>query len=52
MCPGEMVFIHEINNNILISHPFFLGEYQEKYENWELYQEINFGGWEPKLKTE
>ena len=31
--PGEMVLLHYINNNILISNPSLLGVYQEEYEN-------------------
>ena len=39
-CPGEMMFLHKINNNILIYDLLFLGGYQEIYENWDLCQEI------------
>ena len=40
-CPGAMMLLHKINNNILISHPPYSILYQHEYENWELYQEIN-----------
>ena len=40
------MMLHNINNNILISYPYFLGVYQDKYEKLELYQEIQiFLGW-------
>ena len=50
--PGETMIFHDINNNILISHPSYLVAYQDEYEIWELYQEINmFWGWNTKPKT-
>ena len=36
------------NNNTLTSYPSSLGVYQQEYENWDLYQEINIFGLEPK----
>ena len=35
------MFLHEINNNILISNIFYEGGYQDESENWVLYQYIN-----------
>ena len=36
-----MMFLCEINNNILISGALFLGGYKYEYGNCDLYQEIN-----------
>ena len=50
--PGYMMFLHEINNNIIIFDAIW-GGYQEKYENLEIYQEINtFWGANQNQKTE
>ena len=46
-----MIFIHDIDNNILDSNERFLGVYQDKSEKWELYQEINIFWLEPNKKT-
>ena len=44
-----MTLLHDINNNILISHPSYSGVYQDRYEKWELHQEINdYFGWNQK----
>ena len=44
------MFVHYIDNNILYSHPPYSVVYQDEYENWELYQDINNVLWlEPKL---
>ena len=39
--PVSMMFIHDIDNNILNSGVRFLRVYQDEYEMWEIYQEIN-----------
>ena len=40
------MFIHDIDKSILHSSARFSSLYQDKYEMWELYQEINtFLGW-------
>ena len=36
-----MMLLHDINNNILISHPSYYAAYQDKYEKYDLYQELN-----------
>ena len=47
-----MITLHNINNNILISNLSYSGVHQDKYEKWELYQEINmFLGWNQNKKT-
>ena len=44
---------HDINNDMLISHPCYSCVYQEKSEKWELYQEIdNFWVGTPKQTAE
>ena len=43
--------LNYINNNILISHPFYWGVYQYESKNWELYQEINNFGVGTKAKN-
>ena len=35
------MFIHEIDINILNYGVLFLGGYQDKYKNWDLYQYMN-----------
>ena len=42
--PGEMMIMHDMNNNILIYGTSYLGGYQDEYEKWELYKEINIFG--------
>ena len=47
------MLIHEINNNILNYGVLFLGGYQDKYENWELYQDMDdFWGYNPQKISE
>ena len=46
-----MVFIQNINYNILIFGTFFLYGYQDESEKWELYQGINVFLLELKQKT-
>ena len=42
------MLLHNINNNILISNPYFLGIYQDESEKWDIYQDIDiFLGLEP-----
>ena len=45
-----MVFIHDIDNNILNYGTRFSRVYQEESEIWELYQEIIVFGLEPNKK--
>ena len=35
------MLICDINNNIIISHLYFLGVYKESYENIELYIDVS-----------
>ena len=35
------MLLYDMNNNILISHPHYLGEYKDEYEKWDIYQDIN-----------
>ena len=53
-CLESMMSIHDIDNNILNSGAGLLGVYQDKYEKWELYQEINsiLVGTKPKIIAE
>ena len=39
--PGKIVFLHDMNDNIIISYPYYSGVYQYKSTKGELYQEIN-----------
>ena len=46
------MYLHEINDNILISGGLFLVGYQDKSKNCDLYQEIHFrGSWNQNQKT-
>ena len=46
------MLIYCIDNNIIISHPFYSGLFQDESKNWYLYQDISiFVGLEPKIKT-
>ena len=49
------MFLHEINNDIIISGMLFSGGYQDKYEDGEINQEVdNILGWNQntqKLKS-
>ena len=49
--PRKMMILHYTNNNIIISHPYYLGVYQDESENSELYQEIIVLGVGTKTKT-
>ena len=31
--PGKMIIFHDINNNILISHPYSSGVYRYEHKN-------------------
>ena len=46
-----MMLLLDINNNLLISNLYYFSVYQYKYENWELYQEINIYLVEKNQKT-
>ena len=39
-----MMLLYYINNNTLISHPFYLGVCQDESEKWYLHQENFVGG--------
>ena len=42
-----------MNNHIQISHLYYLGVYQDEYENWALYQKIKIiSGWNGKKTAE
>ena len=43
--------ILDMNWNIVISNLFKLGVYQDEYENWELYQEVNIYFWSDPTKN-
>ena len=32
VCTGIIMILNDINNNIITSHPFYSGVYQDKYE--------------------
>ena len=50
--PGGMMLLCYINNNMVFSFAYSSGGYQDEYENWEIYPEINkFLGLEPKQKA-
>ena len=39
-----MVLLHDINDHILIPHPYYSGVYQDEAKKQELYKEINIFG--------
>ena len=42
-----MMLLHDINDNILITHLSYLGVYQDKAKKWDLYKEMIYFGLEP-----
>ena len=49
--PGELMLLHNINNNIPIYHPSYPGVYQYEYEKLEIYSDIVFGVGTKQKKT-
>ena len=43
--PLSMLFIHDIDNNILNYGARFLSVYQDESEKWDIYLEINIHAW-------
>ena len=45
------MLLNHINNNIIIPNPYNSGVYQDEYEKWDFYQEIDIFLVETKQKT-